>query len=328
MSKCHAVQHSDQMVCKVCQQKWDTNDASPPACDAAAIAQQEDNVDWDDYPLPHWAERRITKDDPNDGYMVVGAQLCTRDDDRHGNAVVYRAAHGSLVATCITDVGTEMRLNLAELREGFHPPMYVMKYKSWAERTRIGISHAAAARSIKSISIGASCDEITNLMESLTNSKPLILDLIAGDKPAEKCQPITIDDLDEDDPIWRIAHQIDGLMDGIGAPEDHDDVKQFLLNTGLPKVIVEKMHRAILFCEAYQQAMLGLQGYTAIPADYKGPIYLESQLRFILSRHIPTRVYLSLVNLRKEMKTIGRTDLSVRIKELLNSCYSVHGTGS
>lgn len=32
MNKCQATQHSDQMVCKTCDQAWDVNDPDPPAC--------------------------------------------------------------------------------------------------------------------------------------------------------------------------------------------------------------------------------------------------------------------------------------------------------
>ena len=34
MSKCYAVQHSDQMVCEQCCQSWDVNDGYEPKCNS------------------------------------------------------------------------------------------------------------------------------------------------------------------------------------------------------------------------------------------------------------------------------------------------------
>lgn len=31
-AKCEAIQYSDQMVCKRCNQAWDVNDFDPPKC--------------------------------------------------------------------------------------------------------------------------------------------------------------------------------------------------------------------------------------------------------------------------------------------------------
>ena len=36
MSKCYAVQHSDQMVCERCHQAWDVNDVCQPGCNPVA----------------------------------------------------------------------------------------------------------------------------------------------------------------------------------------------------------------------------------------------------------------------------------------------------
>ena len=36
MSKCYAVQHSDQMVCERCYQAWDVNDVCEPECNPVA----------------------------------------------------------------------------------------------------------------------------------------------------------------------------------------------------------------------------------------------------------------------------------------------------
>ena len=32
MTRCHAIQYSDEMHCPVCRLRWDTNDPEPPAC--------------------------------------------------------------------------------------------------------------------------------------------------------------------------------------------------------------------------------------------------------------------------------------------------------
>ena len=37
MSKCEAVQHSDQMVCDACALAWDMNDPAPPECENARL---------------------------------------------------------------------------------------------------------------------------------------------------------------------------------------------------------------------------------------------------------------------------------------------------
>jgi len=55
------------------------------------------------------------------------------------------------------------------------------------------------------------------------------------------------DELDEDHPLWGVNEQIKGLMEGIGATEDHEDVIAFLLATGLPEPTVDRMHKALVF---------------------------------------------------------------------------------
>lgn len=35
--RCHAVQHSDQMVCHVCHLAWDMNDPEPPPCGGKVV---------------------------------------------------------------------------------------------------------------------------------------------------------------------------------------------------------------------------------------------------------------------------------------------------
>lgn len=54
-------------------------------------------------------------------------------------------------------------------------------------------------------------------------------------------------ELDEDDPLWLVDAQIGGLLEGIGASEDHENVIQFLLETGLPRSTVDRIHKAIVW---------------------------------------------------------------------------------
>lgn len=56
-------------------------------------------------------------------------------------------------------------------------------------------------------------------------------------------------ELDDDHPLACLNDQIIGLMEGIGANEDHEDVIAFLLGTGLPRSTVERIHRAIVNAE-------------------------------------------------------------------------------
>lgn len=53
-------------------------------------------------------------------------------------------------------------------------------------------------------------------------------------------------DLDDDHPLWLINEQIKGLLEGLGASEDHEAVVTFLRNTGLPEATVARMHQAIV----------------------------------------------------------------------------------
>jgi hypothetical protein len=81
----------------------------------------------DDYPLPEWATKRSNGD-----YMVLGAQLCTRDGRRTGNAFVnsdpYRASWDDTVwlVDVVTDAGNELTLTENECWELFWPPSYIM----------------------------------------------------------------------------------------------------------------------------------------------------------------------------------------------------------
>lgn len=71
--------------------------------------------------LPDWAESTYEGDE----YLVLGAQLCTRDGRRTGNARIDSIADGT--ATVITDAGNTMRVNASEIAELFYPPKYIMK---------------------------------------------------------------------------------------------------------------------------------------------------------------------------------------------------------
>ena len=53
-------------------------------------------------------------------------------------------------------------------------------------------------------------------------------------------------ELDDDHPLWLVNEQIKGLLEGLGAGEDHEDVLAFLRNTGLPEGTVNRVHRAIV----------------------------------------------------------------------------------
>lgn len=70
-------------------------------------------------PIPPWACGYAY------AYTDVGAQLCTRDGRRVGNAVVLSVTND--VAVVITDAGNKFSLKLTELEELFHKPRYVMK---------------------------------------------------------------------------------------------------------------------------------------------------------------------------------------------------------
>lgn len=44
MARCYSKQHSDQMVCPVCNLRWDVNDPDPPRCDSVRKATIEQVV--------------------------------------------------------------------------------------------------------------------------------------------------------------------------------------------------------------------------------------------------------------------------------------------
>ena len=64
--------------------------------------------------------------------------------------------------------------------------------------------------------------------------------------PVDPANP-TPDELDDDHPLCCINSQIDGLLQGQGASEDHEDVIAFFLKTGLPRSTVNRIHHAIVW---------------------------------------------------------------------------------
>lgn len=53
-------------------------------------------------------------------------------------------------------------------------------------------------------------------------------------------------ELDEGSALWLVNEQIKGLLEGLGASEDHEDVINFLKSTGLPDDTVHRIHKAIV----------------------------------------------------------------------------------
>lgn len=78
--------------------------------------------------MPPWAARKLKPGE--DGYLCVHAQLMTRDGRRNGNAVIAAFEKHPILgqlAHIITDMGNEVRMTQRELKDGFYPPVYVMK---------------------------------------------------------------------------------------------------------------------------------------------------------------------------------------------------------
>lgn len=79
---------------------------------------------------PKWAIGRAT------GPMQIGAQHCTRDGRRIGNAVTIdrvKRRNGNKNEWCarvVTDAGSLLLLNHAEINELFHPPRWRMKVET------------------------------------------------------------------------------------------------------------------------------------------------------------------------------------------------------
>ena len=85
-----------------------------------------------DFPLPDWAISA------SDGSYGIGAQLCTKDGRRIGNAVIFNRlpALSGGYWEIVTDIGTVLKLETEELDEYFHKPRYVMHLD-----THIGYKH-------------------------------------------------------------------------------------------------------------------------------------------------------------------------------------------
>ncbi len=83
-------------------------------------------------PLPAWAARRSLTGD----HMEIGAQLSTRDGRRMGNAVVMNVRQGDdgPLASVITDIGNDLEMSEAELKEAFYAPTLIMELSAAAER--------------------------------------------------------------------------------------------------------------------------------------------------------------------------------------------------
>ena len=77
---------------------------------------------FDDGPLPDWAIGTVSE-------LAPGAQLCTRDGRRVGNAVISGPkvlVHEHEFWPVLTDAGTTLRLTDAEVAELFWPPRWLM----------------------------------------------------------------------------------------------------------------------------------------------------------------------------------------------------------
>lgn len=70
-----------------------------------------------------------------------------------------------------------------------------------------------------------------------------------------KPSPDKASDLDEDSPMWLVNCQIEGLLEGLGASEDHRDVIAFLRAAGLPGDTAARVHLAICCSESKRDAV-------------------------------------------------------------------------
>lgn len=72
--------------------------------------------------LPPWATGMAK------GWTDIGAQLCTKDGRRIGNAVLIGSVelHGRTFYQVVTDIGTTVRFTEEELGETFYQPVYTM----------------------------------------------------------------------------------------------------------------------------------------------------------------------------------------------------------
>lgn len=74
-------------------------------------------------PLPEWAV------DFAHGKLVLGAQLCTRDGRRMGNAHIVAIPEREFVRNevylILTDAGNSVAMLESEIKDAFYPPKYV-----------------------------------------------------------------------------------------------------------------------------------------------------------------------------------------------------------
>ena len=83
--------------------------------------------DIDAFLLPEWASGRTDGD-----YTHPNASLPTKDGRRTGNAVLIGLSDrqwpdAAITYKIVTDAGNILRVNENELKELFHPPVFIMK---------------------------------------------------------------------------------------------------------------------------------------------------------------------------------------------------------
>jgi hypothetical protein len=151
--------------------------------------------------LPDWATGTTTS-------WCVGAQLRTKDGRRLGNAVIASYHLGELSPwEVVTDAGTTLRLDEAELDELFWPPSWVMD-----AATSPGIRARAALAQPEPEGptdeelyqfweshpeLGLTCDEPVKLLRAgLTRfARPAI-------RPVPATEPVPVEDCDGDGNCW------------------------------------------------------------------------------------------------------------------------------
>lgn len=82
--------------------------------------------------------------------------------------------------------------------------------------------------------------------------------------------PDKASDMDEDSPMWLINCQIEGLLEGLGASEDHEDVIKFLRSAGLPGDTAARVHLAICCAEVKLSAATRVSLLAALRAASTG----------------------------------------------------------
>lgn len=84
------------------------------------------------------------------------------------------------------------------------------------------------------------------IMDEMAGASAMLLDSVKAFENADHPFADENEFDDEDHPLWCINTQIQGLLEGFGANEDHDAVIAFLTATGLPPGTVKRMHAAIV----------------------------------------------------------------------------------